>query len=409
MNGRVFRRGNTWSYVVDVGANTHSGRKQQMRGGFPTKREADKALRDLLRQVDNQRYVEPSKLTLSRYVEKEWLPSVAPPHLRETTWSSYSRELRLNVLPMLGEIPLQTLRPADLNRLYAYLLSDGRKDGRGGLSPRSVRYIHTILRKSLADARRRGRLDINVADLADPPKSSNWQTPKFSTWTVLEVRQFLEGVQDERLFPGWLLAITTGMRRGELLGLRWVDVDLQVGQLAVLQTLVMVDGQLRYSIPKTRRSRRNIELDQASTRALANWQQQQQRERQLWGDAWEDHGLVFTKENGAPINPDSWSGTFNRLVAQHGLPRIRYHDLRHTQATLMLAAKVHPKVVSERLGHHSTAFTLDVYTHVMPGMQHDAAETVAGLILPSMPKQGPSKKSEEPLEKRGLDRGNEIS
>jgi integrase len=239
MPGRVFKRGSRWTYVVDVGQDTHTNRRQRSRGGFATKREAERALREVLHALDREAYVPSSRTTLADYLRHEWLPAVKP-NLRPTTWLGYGRELELNVIPTIGDIPLQQLNAAHLNRLYGFLLSDGRKDGTGGLSTRSVRYVHTILQRSLADAMRWGLVERNVAALADPPRQTASATQHIRTWTREELRSFLDHVRDDRLFPAWLLHATTGMRRGEVLGLRWVDLDLPAQRLAVRKTLVMV-------------------------------------------------------------------------------------------------------------------------------------------------------------------------
>lgn len=387
MRGRVFKRYSSWKFVVDVGRDAKGRRQQVQRSGFATKREAERALRELLQAVDSGRYVERSRVSVAEFLREAWLPTVRR-DLRETTWVGYRAELELNVIPRLGGIPLQQLNAVHLNRLYGYLLTEGRKDGKGGLSRKSVRYVHTIVRKALADAMRWGLLERNVADLADAPRLTGTSARHIRAWTPEQLRSFLDHVAGDRLYAAWLLAATTGMRRGEVLGLPWQDVDLDVQRLAVRQTLVMVKSAARYSEPKTRRSRRTIDLDDVTVSALRDWREFQDKERQAWGAAWKNLGLVFTREDGSAIYPDGWTGTFERHVRQAGLPRIRLHDLRHTHATLMLKGGVNPKVVSERLGHHSAAFTLDVYSHVIPGMQADAARRVSHLIFPTAEDDG---------------------
>jgi integrase len=226
-----------------------------------------------------------------------------------------------------------------------------------------------------ARALRWGRVERNVADLADPPRQvASRHGGHMQIWTAPQLRRFLDHVRDDRLYPAWRLAATTGMRRAEVLSLRWVDVDLDAGRLAVRQAYISIDGGAQFSEPKTRQSRRTIDLDARTVEMLRAWADEQGDERQAWASAGEDHGLVFTREDGSPIPPDHFSRAFRRHAMAAGLRPIRLHDLRHTHASLLLASGINPKVASERLGHHSVAFTLDVYSHVVPGMQSAAAE-----------------------------------
>ncbi len=385
VTGRVCDCGSnrsSWAFRVDLNSlgDAHK-RNQKFRSGFESRKEAEQALRELLHSADVDRFVDSHDATVHDYVEARWLPAVAPPNLRQSTWTSYAGELRRHVLPAVGSMPLQSLRATHLNQLYSKLLSSGRKDGSGGLSARTVRYIHTILRKSLSDAERWGLLQRNPADLADPPRrDTERQRRIMQTWSAEQLARFLDHARVDRLYAAWHLAATTGMRRGEVLGLRWSDVDFDSSALAIRQAYVSVNGTPQFSEPKTAKSRRGVELDWQTLQVLREWQEAQNRDRRQWGAAWEEYGLVFSRENGTPVLPDSFTKNFRQLASAAKVPPIRLHDLRHTSATLWLQAGVNPKIVSERLGHHSTAFTLDVYSHVVPGMQKRAAEDVAKAI-----------------------------
>jgi len=381
MRGTVIKRGATWSVVVDSGRDANGKRKRRWHSGFATKKEAERARTEILSRIDKGTYVEPSRQTLGAFLEGEWLPAIRT-RIRPTTWDSYSRNIRLHLKPHLGNESLQSLTPARLNRFYADLLREGRIDGEGGLSAKTVRYVHSILRKALADAVRWNTIPRNVADLADPPKLTG-QHREMRTWTAIELRAFLKHIKHERMYTAFLLAATTGLRRGEVLGLRWEDVDLKASRVAVRQSLVLVAYEPTFSEPKTNRSRRSVALDRRTVTVLRSWRKQQLEERMLLGEAYEESGLVFTREDGHFVHPDRFSQLFDKLAASSGLPRIRLHDLRHTHASLAFAAGVHPKVVSERLGHSTVAFTLDVYSHAVPAMQEDAAERVAKHVFGS--------------------------
>jgi integrase len=235
-----------------------------------------------------------------------------------------------------------------------------------------------VLSKALADAERWGLVSRNVARLADVPAVAR---PKLRVWSPEQTRAFLNAVASDRLFAAWLLAATTGMRRGELLGLRWADVDLNAGVLRVAQARVRAGNQVVAGEPKTARGRRTIALDPATVAALRQHRKRQTEERLLAGPRHTDSGLVFTMPDGSPIHPNRFGLWFRRRTRTAGLPAIRLHDMRHSYATAGLAAGVPPKVMSERLGHATVAFTLDTYTSALPAMDKSAADVVAALIL----------------------------
>jgi integrase len=240
--------------------------------------------------------------------------------------------------------------------------------------------VHTILHKALSDAVRWSFVARNVAAAANPPSTSS-SGRVMKTWSVEELRTFLVHVHEDRLYAAWLLASATGMRRGEVLGLRWEDLDLDASRLAVRQTLVSIAYELHFSTPKTGRSRRSVALDVATVAALRSHRARQAEERLAWGEGYQDGALVFAQENGEPIHPERLTQLFDKHVRYSRVPRIRFHDLRHTHATLSLQAGIHPKVVSERLGHTTVAFTLDVYSHAIPAMHAEAAQRVADLVF----------------------------
>jgi integrase len=378
VRGHVRRRGKSWAFVVDVGHDESGRRRQQWRGGFDTRREAEQALTEALGRLQKGTYVEPSKLTVAAFMG-QWLDSIRA-SVRPSTWAAYAALTRTHIIPALGTIRLQQLTAAQLNRLYADLLEKGRRDGQGGLSPRTVAYVHATVRKALAEAVRWQLLTRNVAAQATPPR----QQPNgdLRTWSAEELRAFLAHVEGDRLYAAYLLASTSGLRRGELLGLRWRDLDLSGGRLSVTQTLVSVNYAVTFSSPKTAKGRRSVALDPATVAALRAHRVAMLEERLSLGlGAPTDDGLVFTALDGEPLHPAQFSDRFDRLVKAAGVPRIRLHDLRHTHATLALQAGVHPKVVSERLGHSTVAMTLDIYSHAIPAMQEEAAAKVAALVF----------------------------
>lgn len=372
-----------WYFVVDLPSGDK--RRQVRRRGFLTKDDAQAELDALRGSVKAGTFVEPAKTTLAQYLTV-WLDGLAVNGKRATTIDGYRRTLRAYVLDAdIGQIPLQALTAAELDRLYSHLATAGRKarregDAPAGLSLRTVRYLHSIIGKALADAERKGLVSRNVARLASPPAASSTRAPEMTAWTPEELRTFLASVTEHHHGAMFRLAAMTGLRRGELCGLRWADVDLDASRLTVRRTITTIGHKPVAGDVKSVRSRRSIDVDAATMAALRAHRTAQLEQRMLMGAGYEDQGQVFAMPDGQPWNPDTITQAFDRLVRASGLPRIRLHDLRHTHASHLLAAGVNVKVVSERLGHASVAFTLDTYGHVMPGQQADAAAAAAALV-----------------------------
>jgi integrase len=365
-----------WYVVVDVGTDPTGRRRQKWHGGFGTRREAEVARAKLVDDLHTASYVMPDRLTFAEWVRNSWLP-MTEARVKPTTFHSYKRNLEIHVIPHVGSRPVQQLTPLMLNAMYAKLQAEG--SGHGPLSAKTVRYIHTTIHKALEDAVDAAVIGRNPAARAKPPRPSRRSTRRVGSWEPSELAAFLGFVRGTRLEAAWRLATMTGMRRGEILGLRWADIDLEKARLSVRQAVVAVAYEMIESTPKSHNAR-VIDLDSETVDLLRAHRRRQQDERAEWGTDYEDRDLVVCHENGSPIHPQSFSQTFARLVKQAAVRVIRLHDLRHTHATLALKAGVPVKVVSERLGHEPPAFTLKQYAHVIPGMQAAAAAVVADLI-----------------------------
>ena len=373
--GRVFKRGKSWSYVVDINP-PGAPRKQRTKSGYGSKALALQALHDVQESIVVGRYVAPINMSLRQYLTELWLPAVRS-SVRPSTWTAYEAYIRLYVVPRIGDLPLQTLTRNQLRIFYGELELNGRVRGGGGLNRKTVHNIHVTLLKALGDALEDQLISRNPAVRGH---RGGIDRPTINTWTADQVRTFLRHVTGDRLFALWRVAVTTGMRRAEILGVRWCDVDFSSNRLAVVQTRLKANGGTYFAGPKTQRSRRTIAIDPVTVDVLRRHRAAQARERLALGSGYQDHDLIFCFPDGRPLDPDGVTQRFQRHAREARLPVLRFHDLRHTHATLGLMAEVHPKVMQERLGHSSVAFTLDIYSHALPTMQGEAAQKVAALF-----------------------------
>lgn len=378
MKGTVIKRGASWSVVIDLGRDETGRRVRKWHSGYRTKKDAERARIELLSRLDQGTYVSPSKMSIGAFLVQEWLPAKRAT-IKETTFASYEMHVTKHIVPRLGSVPLLSVSAGHLNAFYADLLADGRRNGAGGLSPATVERIHATIHKALADAVRWGRLARNPADRADPPKES---TAEMSVWTPEQLGTFLDSVRTDRLFAAWLMAAMTGMRRGELLGLKWSDLDLEAGTVSVRQIRTVAKYRVVTFTPKTEKGRRTIALDPHTVAALRSYRVAQKEERVLLGpDYANSDDLVFTKPNGSAIHPERFSAWFTQRCRKSGLPRVRLHDVRHSYVTALLAEGVPLKVVSQRVGHASPMVTMTIYQHVLPGDDRAAAALGARAIL----------------------------
>lgn len=383
------KSGYMWRARIDLPRGPDGERRRRSKV-FETETEAEAWLAEINHEINTGAVVEPSEMSLRQYLQK-WLDTYGETHLKSNTRDRYRQGIETHILPKLGDTPLKDLTPMAIDSLYTYLLTEGRKDDKdGGLSPATVKNaVHSPLRRALHMAVEKGLLNQNPADAVEAPQPDD---KEMKTLTGPQVQTFLKVAREtSRLSPIYHLALLTGMRRGELLGLRWKDVDLSEGRLTVNQNLIQKsDNEILFTSPKTKGSRRTLHLPPPAVRVL-----REQRERQddlkdkVGDDAWKDErGLVFTANNGAPLRPRNLYRDFKKLLDRTDLPDITFHDLRHTCATLLLEQNEHPKVVQKMLGHESIQTTLDTYSHVSDELQQRASQRLAAAVMGTPQDQG---------------------
>jgi integrase len=375
----------SWSYKVDLPTDDGS-RRQYAKGGFATKRDAEQAMAEIVAKATRGPVVTVSRQRLGDYLT-DWL-AVIKPTLSPAAWTNYRTCVDRYVKPWLSAVPLGQLTGAALTRHYAMLLERGGHAGRP-LSPTTVRTVHRVMSKAIGDAVRDELLEHNPVTRAVPPKRRRYEA---RVWTAEEAVRFLTAARPDRLYAAWLVALSCGLRRGELAGLRWRDLDLERGTLSVTtQRTTDTDYQIITKAPKGT-GRRTVDLGDGTVAALREHRRAQAAEvADLHGylipaptDL--EEGYVFLAEDLQPLHPQRLTDLFQRAAKNAGVPVIRLHDARHSCATLALDAGVHPKVVQQLLGHSSWSTTMDLYSHRVERLQRDATQRIEGLLL--LPGQG---------------------
>lgn len=376
MSNKIYKRqgkhGTTYQTWVELPRDPETGRRRQKVISGATKKEVEALAVQMEAAINTGGFGEADadKVTLAQYIAR-WLP-VNASSVRATTHRRYADLLRLHVLPYVGRKQLSKLSALDLQHLYAHRHTDGH------LSMTTVQQIHIIIHKALKQAVKWGLLVRNPADAVEPPRRT---TAEMKVWTRAQAAAFLAVADEHEQAALWRLALLTGMRRGEILGLRWEDIDLRAGTLSVRRTCIRGTGNAyEFAQPKTAKGRRQISLTRSTVDALNRHRLRQVELRLRQGSAYQDEDLVFATPEGHPLHPNTLALHFSRLIEAAGVPRIRFHDLRHTSATLMLANGEHPKIVQERLGHADIGTTLNRYSHVTMDMQRDAADRLDKLM-----------------------------
>lgn len=362
--GSIYPVNGKWAAAISLGRGPDGKLKRKTVYG-KTQREVREKLQALQAELLAGRLVNPERMTVGEYLDT-WLKDVVVHTVRPTTHESYARYVRLHITPTLGKLQLSKLQPMHLQHLYSELLSAGK-------SKRTVQYLNAILHRALKHAVRQRLIISNPADAVDAPRPDRKEMKVFTSG---QLEQLVKAMAGDRLAPLYYLAIATGCRRGELIALRWSDVDWARPAISINRTAEEVSGGIIWTEPKTARSRRSVPLPAKAAALLKAHKARQAEEKLRLGKEYEDQGLVFARPDGRPLSPSHVSKHFTSILRKAGLPHIRLHDLRHTHATLLLAAGIHPKIVSERLGHSTITLTFDTYCHVTHTMQDAAAKRV---------------------------------
>jgi len=366
MRGHITKRSkDTWSVVISAGYDNNGKRIRKWHAVKGTKRDAERRLAELIHQLDTGTYMKPSRTRVAEYLE-QWLQDYARPNLSPRTIEVYSQIIEGHLIPAFGTLTLTQLKPEHLQSYY----TDKQA---AGLSPQTVKHHHALLHKILKTAIEWGRLLRNPADAVSPPRSHRVEV---QAWSAAEVARFLDAARSSLYYTVFHLALYTGMRRSELLALRWSDVDLLLGQISVARGLhVARGGEVIFTLPKSIKSKRTVALSPATIVMLRSHKEKAVQQCNTFGIVLTDQELVFAHVDGTPWLPDSVSHAWTRIVRKVDIKPISFHGARHTHASLMLKQSIHPKVVQERLGHSTIALTLDTYSHVAPGLQEAAARS----------------------------------
>jgi integrase len=376
--GSIFKRKDgRWCAVINLGWENGKRQRKQFYGA--TRQEVAKALNKAIREKQQGLLVASDRQTVEQYLAY-WLQHQVQSSVRPRTYESYELLSRVHIVPELGRLSLQELSPQHVQAFLAKKLKSGR-------APQTVRHMRTVLRRALNFAIKWGLVSRNSAALVDPPRVERHQVRSL---TSEQARSFLNAAHEERLGSLYVVSLSLGMRQGEVLGLRWIDVDIESENptLMVNQALQRIKSEFQFVEPKTERSRRTIALPKSVVKTLLAHRRRQAAERLAYGPAWQDHGLIFTSLGGSPIERRALHRDFKRILAKAELPESRFHDLRHSAASLLLAQGVPMRSIMELLGHSSITLTADTYSHLMaPALRETADKMDEILTIPDQAKQ----------------------
>ena len=370
MRGHIRKRGAGYQIVVDIGRDPITNkRKQKSIGGFKTKKEAEKALAQYISKIEKGEYFEAEKISLKEFLD-HWLETYAKVNVAPKTFIRY-KEFCNTINNYIGHNKLNQIKPAHIQKFYSVLIDEGR------LSNSTILKIHRMLHLALKHAVMWQMIINNPTEAVTAPRVKKTE---MSVWDSDTANKFLNDIKETPIYIPTLLALTTGMRQGEICALKWDNINFSNGTISVVNSLQRLNGKLVIKPPKTDKSIRNISLMDFTIKELKEHRKKQLEYKLLFGENYQDENFVCAWEDGRPMDPHYVSSKFAKLVKQLNYPKIRFHDLRHTHATMLLQQGVNPKIVQERLGHSQVTVTLDIYSHVLPNMQKEAVQKLESLF-----------------------------
>lgn len=376
MRGSIKKRGNSWSVIIEMPKDIISGkRKQKWFTVLGNKKDAEKFLTEKLRELDTGTLIENGKMKYSEYLDY-WKEKTFY-NLEITTKEGYIQKIEKHIKPYLGNIYLENLKPLHLQNFYDEKLKSGKLDGKGGLSTRTVLALHRIIYSSLEQAVKWQLVIRNVAQAVEPPKAKKYQAKYL---TDKQTEELIENSKNTEIYIPIILAIYTGARRGEILGLKWQNVDLEKGIIKIVDNLCVTKNGLIIKQPKTNSGIRTIAISNNLIKILKKHKIKQMENKIKLGEYYKENNMVCCYEDGRPFNPKRFSAKFHELLEKNKLQLIRFHDLRHSHASLLVKLGIKPKVISERLGHSNISITMDLYSHLYEEADRQVADMFDNLI-----------------------------
>lgn len=372
MKGSYYKRGSTWSYKIDIGKDPVTGKRiQKGKGGFKTKKAAEEAAREILRAVDKGNYFEPIKQSFGDFIQS-WYYNHYKHEVQITTFEARGYMLKEHILEKFKDFPLNEITSFELDSFYIDKIEQG-------YSPDYIRNMHYLIKRAYDQAIKWHLVQTNPASEASPPTVFHKEK---ILWSIENIWTFIQLIIEEKTEVPYLLAIFTGMRRGEILGLKWDDVDLKNRRITIIRSLAYTSSGLIFKQPKSKKSLRPISISMFLVKYLEEHKKRQDEIIKKFQGSYNQEKLVICTIDGKPRDPSNLIREYNRLIKKANLPKISFHDLRHTFATLLLENGENPKVVSEMLGHSRVSTTLDIYTHINTESQIRAANHLESLIVP---------------------------